>query len=261
MLAHCNQQENCANVEFKTFWIVLALSLFWCWGERNLVFFGKMSSQNRWMYKRNLIGAHCTLNAKIHRSSPIADSSRHVENSFDPVMPLLESQLMRRTLRFAKGEIFGLSFQEEWYVLGADDDFVVTAYVGNNLQDHVLDSFFWPLKPKKTIFPMNLYAICPVYTCWQILMLTAQLQLWCLPSEYQTLQSAQDAYKGQSIRSIYWTEIDWNEVKSTEGDQETHFFSWGASDELNYFHTGFCSITLMNDMCMFPHWSVSTLGR
>ena len=84
---------------------------------------------------------------------------------------------------------------------------------------------------------MNLYAICPVYTCWQIMMLTAQLQLWCLPSEYETLQSAQDAYKGQSIRSIYWTEIDWNEVKSTEGDQETHFFSWGASDELNYFHT------------------------
>jgi hypothetical protein len=38
-------------------------------------------------------------------------------------------------LRFAKGEIFGLSFQEEWYVLGADDDFVLTAYVGNNLQD------------------------------------------------------------------------------------------------------------------------------
>lgn len=66
---------------------------------------------------------------------------------------------MRRTLRFAKGEIFGLSFQEEWYVLGADDDFVLTAYVGNNLQDHVLDNFFDPSKPKKTISPMNLYDI------------------------------------------------------------------------------------------------------
>ena len=37
--------------------------------------------------------------------------------------------------RFAKGEIFGLSFQEEWYVLAADEDFVLTAYVGNNLRD------------------------------------------------------------------------------------------------------------------------------
>lgn len=52
-----------------------------------------------------------------------------------------------RSTLFAKGEIFGLSFQEEWYVLGADDDFVLTAYVGNNLQDAYKGSFVYSRKP------------------------------------------------------------------------------------------------------------------
>jgi len=52
-----------------------------------------------------------------------------------------------RSTLFAKGEIFGLSFQEEWYVLGADDDFVVTAYVGNNLQDAYRGSFVYARTP------------------------------------------------------------------------------------------------------------------
>lgn len=52
---------------------------------------------------------------------------------FDPTCSNLSGE--KKQPRFAKGEIFGLSFQEEWYVLGADDDFVLTAYVGNNLQD------------------------------------------------------------------------------------------------------------------------------
>ena len=137
-------------------------------------------------------------------------------------MPLLESQLTCRTLRFAKGEIFGLSFQEEWYVLGADDDFVVTAYVGNNLQDHVLDTVVFVTIQNQNIDNIPYVLYTPVGRFW----CDSALQLWCLPSEYRTSHSAQDAYKGQSIRSIYSTEINWNELKSTEGDQITHLFSW-----------------------------------
>lgn len=40
----------------------------------------------------------------------------------------------RATFR-AKGEIFGLSFDEEWYILASDDDFKLVAYRGQNLQD------------------------------------------------------------------------------------------------------------------------------
>eukprot|EP00931_Biecheleriopsis_adriatica_P061317 TRINITY_DN36871_c0_g1_i1.p1 TRINITY_DN36871_c0_g1~~TRINITY_DN36871_c0_g1_i1.p1 ORF type:complete len:434 (-),score=86.65 TRINITY_DN36871_c0_g1_i1:30-1256(-) len=53
-----------------------------------------------------------------------------------------------RSTLFAKGEIFGLSFQEEWFVLGADDDFVLTAYTGNNLQDAYRGSFVYARTPE-----------------------------------------------------------------------------------------------------------------
>lgn len=53
-----------------------------------------------------------------------------------------------RSTLFAKGEIFGLSFQEEWYVLAADEDFVLTAYVGNNLQDAYRGSFVYARTPE-----------------------------------------------------------------------------------------------------------------
>eukprot|EP00439_Symbiodinium_sp_Y106_P064070 s828_g10.t1 len=52
-----------------------------------------------------------------------------------------------RSTLFAKGEIFGLSFQEEWYVLAADEDFVLTAYVGNNLQDAYRGGFVYARTP------------------------------------------------------------------------------------------------------------------
>jgi len=53
-----------------------------------------------------------------------------------------------RSTLFAKGEIFGLSFQEEWYILGADEDYVLTAYIGNNLQDAYRGSFVYARTPE-----------------------------------------------------------------------------------------------------------------
>jgi len=52
----------------------------------------------------------------------------------------------RYTLR-AKGEIFGLTFEEEWYVLGADEDFVLVAYTGNNLQDAYKGGYVYAKTP------------------------------------------------------------------------------------------------------------------
>mmetsp|Transcript_107075 Transcript_107075/g.190245 ORF Transcript_107075/g.190245 Transcript_107075/m.190245 type:complete len:406 (-) Transcript_107075:151-1368(-) len=53
-----------------------------------------------------------------------------------------------RSSLFAKGEIFGLSFQEEWYILAGDDDYVLTAYIGNNLQDAYRGSFVYARTPQ-----------------------------------------------------------------------------------------------------------------
>jgi lipocalin len=62
----------------------------------------------------------------------------------------ISSEKDRSTL-LAKGEIFGLSFQEEWYVLGADTDFVVVAYTGNNLQDAYKGGYVYAKTP--TLLP------------------------------------------------------------------------------------------------------------
>merc|ERR1712007_127272 len=53
-----------------------------------------------------------------------------------------------RSTLLAKGEIFGLSFQEEWYVLGGDDDFIVVAYTGNNLQDAYKGGYVYARTPE-----------------------------------------------------------------------------------------------------------------
>lgn len=55
----------------------------------------------------------------------------------------------RSTLQ-AKGEIFGLTFEEEWYVLGATDDYVVVAYTGNNLQDAYKGAYVYAKTPSMT---------------------------------------------------------------------------------------------------------------
>merc|ERR1719253_367624 len=41
------------------------------------------------------------------------------------------------------GEIFGLSFEEEWYILAGDDDYKLVAYKGKNLQDVYEGAFIY----------------------------------------------------------------------------------------------------------------------
>jgi len=48
----------------------------------------------------------------------------------------------------ARGEIFGLSFDEEWYVLAGDDDFKLVAYKGKNLQDVYKGGFIYTRTPE-----------------------------------------------------------------------------------------------------------------
>lgn len=52
----------------------------------------------------------------------------------------------RATFR-AKGEIFGLSFDEEWYILAGDSDFKLVAYKGQNLQDVYEGAFIYTRTP------------------------------------------------------------------------------------------------------------------
>jgi len=52
----------------------------------------------------------------------------------------------RSTFR-ATGEIFGLSFDEEWYVLAGDDDYKLVAYKGKNLQDIYEGAFIYTRTP------------------------------------------------------------------------------------------------------------------
>mmetsp|Transcript_23330 Transcript_23330/g.53366 ORF Transcript_23330/g.53366 Transcript_23330/m.53366 type:complete len:190 (+) Transcript_23330:207-776(+) len=52
----------------------------------------------------------------------------------------------RSTFR-ATGEIFGLSFDEEWYVLAGDADYKLVAYKGKNLQDTYVGAFIYTRTP------------------------------------------------------------------------------------------------------------------
>eukprot|EP00929_Paragymnodinium_shiwhaense_P096577 TRINITY_DN58213_c0_g1_i1.p1 TRINITY_DN58213_c0_g1~~TRINITY_DN58213_c0_g1_i1.p1 ORF type:complete len:425 (-),score=112.50 TRINITY_DN58213_c0_g1_i1:89-1363(-) len=70
------------------------------------------------------------------------------ENTLTEKMKVSEPD--ERSTLVAKGEIFGLSFQEEWYVLGGDDDFVVVAYTGNNLQDAYKGGYIYTRTPTLT---------------------------------------------------------------------------------------------------------------
>lgn len=55
-----------------------------------------------------------------------------------------------RSTLVAEGAIFGLSFHEEWYVLAADEDFVLVAYTGNNLQDAYKGGYVYTRTPTLT---------------------------------------------------------------------------------------------------------------
>jgi len=52
----------------------------------------------------------------------------------------------RSTFR-ATGEIFGLSFDEEWYVVAGDEDYKLVAYKGRNLQDIYEGAFLYTRTP------------------------------------------------------------------------------------------------------------------
>jgi len=58
------------------------------------------------------------------------------------------SQESAQSTFVARGEIFGLSFDEEWYVLAGDDDFKLVAYKGKNLQDVYKGAFIYTRTPE-----------------------------------------------------------------------------------------------------------------
>mmetsp|Transcript_113094 Transcript_113094/g.365304 ORF Transcript_113094/g.365304 Transcript_113094/m.365304 type:complete len:440 (-) Transcript_113094:267-1586(-) len=55
---------------------------------------------------------------------------------------VISAESERSTFR-ATGEIFGLSFDEEWYVLAGDNDYKLVAYRGKNLQDIYEGAFIY----------------------------------------------------------------------------------------------------------------------
>jgi len=86
-----------------------------------------------------------TLLADIQLRLPKAKSSNFWQNNIQE--RLLISEEGEQSTFKASGEIFGLSFEEEWYVVAADSDYILMAYKGFNLQDKYDGTFVYARTP------------------------------------------------------------------------------------------------------------------
>lgn len=85
------------------------------------------------------------LKADIQLRVPKLKSELFWQNTIQERLQILPPD-DRATFR-AKGEIFGLTFDEDWYVLAGDDDFKLVAYKGQNLQDIYEGAFIYSRSP------------------------------------------------------------------------------------------------------------------
>ncbi|CAE8606790.1 unnamed protein product [Polarella glacialis] len=82
-----------------------------------------------------------TTTADIKLRVPNLKSTGFMQNDIEERLRVLDES--NRATFQAHGEIFGLSFDEEWYILAGDDDFKLVAYKGQNLQDIYEGAFIY----------------------------------------------------------------------------------------------------------------------
>lgn len=86
-----------------------------------------------------------TMAADIQLRVPKIKSGGFWQNNVQENL-VISPEADRSTFR-ATGEMFGLSFDEEWYVLAGDEDYKLVAYKGKNLQDIYEGAFVYTRSP------------------------------------------------------------------------------------------------------------------